>query len=623
MLNTKCDHYLIDLLHDYGNKCLNNFLENDQAKIQKPNAQSSDHEREEYIRKKYLEKLYLQEHENYTVEQLNQMLYENVETSNYVKTLYLLVLGANPNYSEKMFAVADHAKRHQQIKQMKIILANGGLSEFELIKSNSHEIKTIPVYLSTKHGILKEFITRYENDRLKIYPPSQQLSSDKSQRCLFEIDLDNVLAICNQSVNAVSLKCRLTTPPIVNINSQCTLIVDEQTSANEYLWVFPTELERSVWIREILKRQYSYFQLIYTDFLLLMKLNIQEGINAEKQQIIAIVYSGRFVICSDTIYDEVDLRKYSSLTYQRSEEFTGVILCLASNRFLYFSSPIVKLTEMLYSCLRQAIRVKSLTDLNQQILTSQNIPVIVERFINFLFEHGLQTKGKSSSNKSERKTLIVFHTLGIYRQAGQETKIKQLLNECLDDPFTSTLTRENYSEHDVANGLKRFLRRLDIPLLGTQQNYYAWLRSTVDPPMNYEQLIQYYRALLRDLKKKYPIHYFTLRTMLLHIHTVARLAGINGMTLTNLIATFAPCLISQMSLTPVNYENQMQKQRKMSVGELDLEHAKDDEENEQSDEESSEENSSPTLRKLKRNQTFRSKNTGDIIENSLYLLFYS
>ena len=414
MLNTKCDHYLIDLLHDYGNKYVNNFLENDQAKLQKPNGRSSDVEREEYIRKKYVEKIYLQEHENYSIDQLNQMLYENVETSNYLKTLYLLVLGANPNYSEKMFAVADHAKRHQQIKQMKIILVNGGtyirlaldleiyigcfsgLSEFDLIKSNPHEIKEIAVYLSTKHGILKEFLTRHENDRLKIYPLPQQ-SSDKSPRCLFEIDLDHVLAIWNQSVNAVSLKCRLTSPPIVNINSQCTLIVDEQTSANEYLWVFPTELERSVWIREILKRQYNYFQLIYTDFLLLMKLNIQEGITAEKQQVIAIVYSGRFVICSDTIYDEVDLRKYSSLTYQRTEEFTGVILCLAYNRFLYFSSPIVKLTDMLYSCLRQAIRVKSLTDLNQQILTSQNIPVIVERFINFIFEHGLQTKGKSSS----------------------------------------------------------------------------------------------------------------------------------------------------------------------------------------------------------------------------------
>lgn len=127
LLNSKCDHYLIDLLHDYGNNYLNNFLENDQAKLHKPNGQSSDIEREEYIRQKYLDKIYLQEHEMYTSDELNRMLYENVETSDYLKTLSLLVLGANPNYSEKMFAVADHAKRHQQIKQMKIILANGGM----------------------------------------------------------------------------------------------------------------------------------------------------------------------------------------------------------------------------------------------------------------------------------------------------------------------------------------------------------------------------------------------------------------------------------------------------------------------------------------------------------------
>jgi hypothetical protein len=54
------------------------------------------------------------------------MLYENVETSDCLKTLHLIMLGANPNYSQKMFAVADHAKRHHQTKQMKIILANGG-----------------------------------------------------------------------------------------------------------------------------------------------------------------------------------------------------------------------------------------------------------------------------------------------------------------------------------------------------------------------------------------------------------------------------------------------------------------------------------------------------------------
>ncbi len=135
MLSPTCDHYLIDLLHDYGNEFVNNLLENDLSKSIKPNEHSTEFEREQYIRKKYLEKVYRQTQENYTQEELNQMLYENVETSDYTKTLYLIVLGANPNYSEKMFAVADHAKRHQQIKQMKIILANGG-KYLSLDKSN-------------------------------------------------------------------------------------------------------------------------------------------------------------------------------------------------------------------------------------------------------------------------------------------------------------------------------------------------------------------------------------------------------------------------------------------------------------------------------------------------------
>ncbi len=126
LLSPACDHYLIDLLHDYGNQLANSLLENDQSKLVKPNDQSSQSDREEYIRQKYIEKSYLSSNSDYTQEKLNQMLYENVETSNYEKTLYLIILGANPNYSEKKFAVADHAKRHQQIKQMKMILANGG-----------------------------------------------------------------------------------------------------------------------------------------------------------------------------------------------------------------------------------------------------------------------------------------------------------------------------------------------------------------------------------------------------------------------------------------------------------------------------------------------------------------
>lgn len=131
LLSPACDPDLIDLLNEYGNSYTNNLLESNSLGILKPNYNSTSFEREQYIRKKYIEKLYLQPIQINnkiidTQDQLNEMLYDNVETSDCGKTLHLIMLGANPNYSQKMFAVADHAKRHQQIKQMKIILANGG-----------------------------------------------------------------------------------------------------------------------------------------------------------------------------------------------------------------------------------------------------------------------------------------------------------------------------------------------------------------------------------------------------------------------------------------------------------------------------------------------------------------
>jgi hypothetical protein len=253
---------------------------------------------------------------------------------------------------------------------------------------------------------------------------------------------------------------------------------------------------------------------------------------------------------------------------------------------------------MLYSCLREATKVKTLTDLNCQILTSQNVPVLVERFINFIFEHGLESKG-------------------IYRQAGQETKVKQLLNEFLEDPFNNSLTRENYTEHDVANGLKRFLRQLETPLLGKRQNYDAWLRSTVDPSITTEQIIQYYRGLLVDLKQNYPIQYATLRKMLLHIQTVSMLSERNAMILSNLVSTFAPCIISQVTSTPQQaatpINTYMNERRGMSLDDMDMKYSNNQEDNLVLYDDETQDSlgllvNTSTPAKLKRNQSLQSKN---------------
>lgn len=194
-----------------------------------------------------------------------------------------------------------------------------------------------------------------------------------------------------------------------------------------------------------------------------------------------------------------------------------------------------------------------------------------------------------------------------------------MLSEFLEDPFNNFLTRENYSEHDVASGLKRFLRQLDTPLLGTRQNYDAWLRSTADSNTTAEKLIQYYRGLLVDLKQNYPIHYNTLRKMLIHIQTVSMLSERNGMILSNLVSTFAPCIISQapppppppppVLHTPVNtYSNN--DRRGISIDDIDMKYSKMQEDDFSIYDDESQDSvgslmntSSPT--KLKRNQSLQ------------------
>jgi hypothetical protein len=56
-------------------------------------------------------------------------------------------------------------------------------------------------------------------------------------------------------------------------------------------------------------------------------------------------------------------------------------------------------------------------------------------------------------------------TRGIYRIAGVNKRITALLEEFRKNAWSVALNRESYSEHDVANVLKRFMRTLKEPLL--------------------------------------------------------------------------------------------------------------------------------------------------------------
>ena len=110
-------------------------------------------------------------------------------------------------------------------------------------------------------------------------------------------------------------------------------------------------------------------------------------------------------------------------------------------------------------------------------------------------------------------------TEGIYRKAGSNININKLLSEFRSNAWAVQISREDYSEHDVANVLKRFIRQLEEPLL-TEHLRDDFLRvaspvspaspaSSAEEQTEDEKLENY-----RDLLAKLPaINYNTLRRL--------------------------------------------------------------------------------------------------------------
>ena len=85
-------------------------------------------------------------------------------------------------------------------------------------------------------------------------------------------------------------------------------------------------------------------------------------------------------------------------------------------------------------------------NIDEQQLTKNDIPVVVEKCLNFIYANGLVSEG-------------------IYRRSGCETMINDLMEKFRNNAWDVTLTPSKLSEHDVASVLKRFLRELPEPLI--------------------------------------------------------------------------------------------------------------------------------------------------------------
>ena len=149
--------------------------------------------------------------------------------------------------------------------------------------------------------------------------------------------------------------------------------------------------------------------------------------------------------------EELNLKKITNITLvkdvknlQAPESFPVLVIDYV-DRSLYLMPVCEKECSILQSLIESTLYNNGGT-LHEQQLTKDDIPVVVDKCIKFVYGQGCLTEG-------------------IYRLSGVNKRIETLLEEFRKNAWGVTLNREVYTEHDVANVLKRFMRKLKEPLL--------------------------------------------------------------------------------------------------------------------------------------------------------------
>ncbi len=227
----------------------------------------------------------------------------------------------------------------------------------------------------------------------------------------------------------------------------------------------------------------------------------------------------------EDLMEEVDLKKTKNVTLVRDiknlsvlEPSVPVLVVDFADRSLYLQSRSEKETLHWQAALED-VAFSNVPLLSDQQLTKDGVPVVVEQCVNFVFRHGCMSEG-------------------IYRHSGVKTKIDRLLAEFSGNAWSVAVTREEYSEHDVAGALKRFMRTLKDPVL-TKKMRADWLEAAGTPSPDAK--LARYEELLASLP---DINRLTLRRLIGHLRAVSNQSERNRMPDFNLAAIWGPTLLT-------------------------------------------------------------------------------
>jgi RhoGAP domain len=173
--------------------------------------------------------------------------------------------------------------------------------------------------------------------------------------------------------------------------------------------------------------------------------------------------------------------------------------------------------------------------LEDQQLTKDHIPVVMETCMNFIYAFGLKSEG-------------------IYRISGEQRKVNKLVELFKKNAHSVILRYAEYDEHDVASAIKQFIRTMKKPLLGRQSVGFLTVSDIVDEAVRHGA----YKELLNRLPS---IQYQTLRRLIGHLHVVQSCARFNKMSSANLAMVWGRNILVDMTTEQSDF---LQKEHKVT-----------------------------------------------------------
>ncbi|XP_071951283.1 arf-GAP with Rho-GAP domain, ANK repeat and PH domain-containing protein 1-like isoform X2 [Antedon mediterranea] len=301
-------------------------------------------------------------------------------------------------------------------------------------------------------------------------------------------------------------------------------------SGRSYLFSAESAEEKQEWMYIIAKFLTPQVMWSYlSNFDLVGHLHKKEGSTSTDWRRLTFLLKGKklsFFSAEKDCMEDLDLRKLTNSYVdnigpderQTVTEQT-ICLCFPDKSRLYLRSENKEHSDRWHTAIQNTL-FDCGTSLENQPLTKENVPVIVNECIRFVEKNALKTEG-------------------VYRLAGVKSKVNQILQNLYHNAREVRLTLdEDYIVHDVTSALKQYFRELDDPLL-TSDLYNQWVKNSAS--QDNASKIRKYAELVKELPE---VNRNTLKELIIHLNDVSDNKQENKMETKNLAAVFGPTLMS-------------------------------------------------------------------------------